>query len=152
MTSSRRTFLAAAGTSSVAPLLAAAVAPRKPAVEAEIRQRARAYMGQRYLLVDYYRIRRKLAFPLPVKDLSVRQVPVPSDSAYPWATWMTWELEERVNALGYAAEWFGDAGAARAAARDLEALAAWPAYRQYNQPDLSSGHSGRILWTAFRKW
>ena len=154
MKSSRRAFLAAAGAAGALPLPSGAAAPprNRQAIETEIRRRARHYAAQRYLVVDYYRIRRQLAFPLPVKDLSVRAVPVPSISGYPWATWMTWELEERVNALGYAAEWFRDPAFASAATADLEALAAWPAYRQYNQPDLSSGHAGRLLWTAYRKW
>jgi len=65
---------------------------------------------------------------------------------------MTWELEERVNALGWAAEWFGDEDARAAATADLTALAGWPKYRQYEGPDLSSGHAGRILWTAYTKW
>jgi hypothetical protein len=152
--SSRRSFLAGAAAGPVVPLLAASKAPvnHKP-VGAEIRRRADHYVGQRYLVVDYYRIRRKLAFPLPVRDLSVRDLVVPGiGSEYPWATWMTWELEERVNALGYCAEWFNDKRASALATRDLEALAAWPAYRQYDQPDLSSGHSGRLLWTAYAKW
>ena len=121
-------------------------------VESEIKKRADFYLSQRYLVVDYYRIRRKLAYPLPVKDLSLPEVEVPSITGYPWATWMTWELEERINSLGWAAEWFGDKKAQEAASADLEALASWPAYRQYDSPDLSSGHAGRILWTAFAKW
>jgi hypothetical protein len=85
--------------------------------------------------------------------LSIPDLQVPGiGSAYPWATWMMWELEERVNALGYSAEWFRDQSAAAAATRDLEALAGWPVYRQYDQPDLSSAHCGRLLWTAYTKW
>ena len=130
---------------------AAATPPARP-IHAEIRKRALACLGERRLVTDYYRIRRRMAFSLPVKSLSLRNVTVPSITDYPWATWMTWALEERVNALGYAAEWFHDEAAATAAARDLDALAAWPAYRQYEQPDLSSGHCGRLMWTALSKW
>jgi len=150
---SRRTFLFSAGGTCALPAAAGAVArPDRSAIENEIRRRAAGYLGQRYLVVDYYRIRRRLAFPLPVKDLSIRTVPVPTIADYPWATWMTWELEERVNALGWAAEWFHDQRFAAAAARDLEALAAWPRYCQYPNPDLSSAHAARLLWTAYRKW
>ena len=156
-TTSRRDFLLATGAAGSLPLPAGAPSTSretlKPAaIRDEIRRRARHYAAQRYLVVDYYRIRRKLAYPLPVRDLSLREVPVPTVPGYPWATWMLWELEERVNSLGWAAEWFGDKEFSAAATRDLEALAAWPRYRQYEQPDLSSGHCGRLLWTAYRKW
>ncbi len=124
----------------------------KEMVESEIRRRADFYLTQRHLVVDYYRIRRKLAYPLPVESLSIPQIEVPSIGDYPWAIWMTWELEERINALGWAAEWFGDEAAREAATTDLSALASWPAYRQYEGPDLSSGHAGRILWSACTKW
>ncbi len=121
-------------------------------VESEIRRRADFYLSQRYMVVDYYRIRRKLAYPLPVRSVSVPEVSVPSIDDYPWTVWMTWELEERVNSLGWAAEWFGDEGAQEAVAADLVELARWPEYRQYERPDLSAGHVGRILWTACTKW
>src|SRR5690348_4313668 len=113
---SRRSFLFAAGGSGVLP-----AAYRPPSrrdershritlslesIEQEIRRRADGYAAQHYLVVDYYRIRRKLAFPLPVRDLSIRSVPVPSVPGYPWATWMMWELEERDNSLALAAAWF----------------------------------------------
>ena len=124
----------------------------RESIEAEIRPRAEGWLGQRYLVVDYYRIRRQLAYQIPVESLSVPSVPVPTISDYPWATWMMWALEERVNSLGWAAEWTGDTEFARSAARDLEALSTWPKYCQYKQPDLSSGHAGRLLWTAFTKW
>jgi hypothetical protein len=146
--------LKTAGSGAVLPLIPGAAAAPHSRRDKEMRLRfvAQAYAAERYLVVDYYRIRRTLAFPLPVTDLSLRNVQVPTISGYPWATWMTWELEERVNTLGYAAEWFRDDTFAAAATRDLEALAAWPAYRQYEQPDLSSGHAGRLLWTAYTKW
>lgn len=146
---SRRAFLSAALGAFPA---AAASGLSRSGIEAEIRRRAEQHLAQRYLVVDYYRIRRKLAYALPVASLSLPAVPVPSIAEYPWATWMTWALEERVNALGWAAEWFRDGRFAAAAARDLEALAGWPKYCQYRQPDLSSGHAGRLLWTAYTKW
>lgn len=121
-------------------------------VETEVRRRADFYLSQRYLVVDYYRIRRRLAYSLPVESLSVPGIEVPSIEDYPWSIWMTWELEERVNALGWAAEWFEDNEAQKAAKTDLVALAEWPMYRQYEGPDLSSAHAGRILWTACTKW
>ncbi len=145
---SRRGFL---GSTMGAPLIAAAA--REPgAIDAEVRRRAVYHLPQRYLVVDYYRIRRRLAYSLPVASLSVPSVPAPTIPEYPWAIWMLWALEERVYSLGWAAEWFRDAAFARAASRDLEALAAWPKYCQLRQPDLSSAHAGRLMWVALTRW
>lgn len=162
MATSRRRFvqstaglLAAGGAAGApAPVKAPAAARQlsREDVEAEIRRRADHYLGQRRLVVDYYRIRRQLAYPLPVTSLSIPEMPVPGIPGYPWATWLTWELEERIDSLGWSAEWFGRQDCARAAARDLEALTAWPKYCQYPNPDLSSGHAARMLWTAYTKW
>jgi len=121
-------------------------------VEAEIRRRADFYLSQDRLVVDYYRIRRKLAYPLPIRSLSIPSVPVPGIPEYPWPTWMVWGLEERIASLGWVAEWFGDEKARETVSKDLEALAAWPEYRQYGGPDLSSGHAGRMLWWAYHQW
>lgn len=122
------------------------------AIETELRRRAQAFMQQPRLVVDYYRIGRKLAYPLPVSSLSIPDVPVPGLPNYPWATWMLWTLEERIVSLGWTAEWFQDREARQAAIADLAALAQWPEFRQYDMPDLSSGHAGRILWTAATRW
>lgn len=122
------------------------------AVEAELRRRAQEHLGQPRLVVDYYRVGRKIAYPLPVPSLSLPDVPIPGIASYPWATWLLWTLEERITALGWAAEWFHDAPARQAAAADLAALAQWPEYRQYATPDLSAGHAGRILATAVTRW
>jgi len=121
-------------------------------IEAEIHRRATAFLGQRRLAVDYYRIRRKLAYPLPVGELPHPGIRVPSIPAYPWAIWMLWELEERIGSLGWAAEWFGDEPARRAAAADLSALAHWPEYSEREGLDLASGHAGRFMWTAHTRW
>ncbi|HSB15861.1 MAG TPA: heparinase II/III family protein [Bryobacteraceae bacterium] len=117
-----------------------------------MRRRAASYAGQQRLVVDYYRIRRRLAFPLPLRSAVLPSVPVPTISDYPWTVWLLWELEERVNSLGWAAEWFGNPEYVRLAARDLEALSEWPKFRQYEQPDLGAGHAGRLLWSALTKW
>ncbi len=119
---------------------------------AELKRRADDFLPQKYLVVDYYRIRRKLAYPLPIIGLSLPSLTVPSLPDYPWATWMLWALEERVNSLGWTAERLSKPEYARVAARDIEALCAWPAYCQYRQPDLSSAHAGRILWGSCTRW
>ncbi|MFV2066048.1 MAG: heparinase II/III family protein, partial [Pirellulales bacterium] len=122
------------------------------AVENEIRRRADRYLARNRLIVDYYRIGRQLVYPLPVESLSLPKIQVPTINVYPWATWMTWELEERVGSLGWAGEWFGDERARRATIADLAALARWPRYAQYRGPDLSSGHAGRLMWLAHSRW
>ena len=122
------------------------------AVDADMRRRARWQLEQTRLVVDYYRIGRKLAYPLPLSSLTIPDVRVPSIPNYPWATWLLWTLEERICSLGWTAEWFGDEQAREAAAADLTALSQWPAYQQFAGPDLSSAHAGRILWTACTRW
>lgn len=118
------------------------------AVEAEMQRRAREFQPQRRLLVDYYRIGRKLAYPLPLTSLTVPDVQVPGIPGYPWSTWLSWTLEERVLALGWGAEWFEEKQAQDAAAADLAALADWPQYGK----SLDSAHMGRVLWTACTRW
>jgi hypothetical protein len=126
----------------------------KTQIEAEIRRRADHYLPLTHLVVDYYRIRRRVAYPLPVREFTILKFPLPPprSSDYPWATWMSWELEERIGSLGWAREWFGDAKAGDAAIADISALADWPRYRQYPQPDLSLGHTARTLWSAYTHW
>ena len=103
-------------------------------------------------MVNYYRVGRRLTYPLPLASLSIPDVVVPGIADYPWTVWMLWALEERILSLGWAAEWFRDPTFARAAAADLEALARWPEYRQYPKPDLGSAHAGRILFNAVTRW
>lgn len=157
----RRNCLKALGLSTGAALLAAparalatadAAGWDRAAIEGELRRRAAEQLRRRQLIVDYYRIRMKLAYPLPVASLSLPDVQIPSVPNYPWATWMLWALEERLLSLGWAAEWLADASARAAATVEVEALARWPAYRQYPQPDLSAAHAARILSTALASW
>lgn len=130
-----------------------ALAQDRPlAIKSEIGRRASAQCRQPRLVVDYYRIHRKLSYPLPLPELSVPDVVVPGLPQYPWATWMLWAIEERIHSLGWAAEWLQDATAREMATADLAALSQWPKYQQYPQPDLSSAHAGRILWTASTAW
>jgi hypothetical protein len=118
----------------------------------ELQRRARHYLSQKFLVVDYYRIRRRLAYPLPIRELQIPEIPVPGIANYPWATWMLWELEERINALGWAAQLLQNEEAKNAAAIDLWNLSQWPRYRQYDSLDLSLGHAARILGNAQRQW
>lgn len=125
---------------------------RRCAIEDELKRRAKRYQSETRLLVDYYRIRRKVAYPLPVTSTSIPEFPVPNIPVYPWATWMTWELEERVNSLGWGRELLKEESAEQPVLDDLNALAQWPSYRQYNAPDLCLGHCARILCRAHRNW
>ncbi|MBI3831484.1 MAG: heparinase II/III family protein [Planctomycetes bacterium] len=125
------------------------------AIEAEIRRRADWHLKQTHLFVDYYRVRRRLAYPLPVRAFHISEIKVRRDYSrdYPWATWMTWALEERIACLSFAGHSLDNAACREAAARDVEALASWPAYRQYDKPDLSLGHAARTLYANVRyKW
>ncbi|CAK0750165.1 Heparinase II/III family protein [Gammaproteobacteria bacterium] len=117
-------------------------------IDGQLRHRAAEQLRARRLVVDYYRIRRRVAYPLPVPSLLIPDIRVAELSNYPWATWMLWALEERMTTLGLAVQWLSDDAARRAVLADLAALAQWPQYRQYPQPDLSSAHAGRILWRA----
>jgi hypothetical protein len=104
------------------------------------------------MVVNYHRVRCQLAYPLPVSSIVIPSISVGNAQNYSWSYWMIWQLEERVNALRWAAEWFKDRDFVRCLSRDLEALAVWPKLYQHAQPDLTSGDTGRILWTAYTKW
>ncbi|MCG3178384.1 MAG: hypothetical protein BIFFINMI_00711 [Phycisphaerae bacterium] len=122
-------------------------------IEAELRRRADRFLPQRRLIVDYYRVRRRLAYPLPVAGIRDPRYPLRDrDGHYPWAIWLLWSLEERINALGWTGELLGAPACRRAACDDLAALAAWPTWRELDKPDLSSGHAGRLLVSARADW
>lgn len=112
---------------------------------AEIRRRAAEEVSRKFLPVPYYRIRQNLAFSLPVTQFPshcswVRDIP-----EYPYAIWVLWTLEERLSALGWAAEKNNDQAAQACAIRDLRAFCQWQAYRHLHLPDLCLAHSARIL-------
>ena len=54
--------------------------------------------------------------------------------------------------MGWTSEIFANPLIRKAALNNLEALAQWPAYRQYDRHDLALGHSARLLWTAYTQW
>lgn len=123
----------------------------------ELNRRVRRHLPQTRLLVDYYRIRRRAAFPLPVTGPWPLPEAMPlrfiSDMRYPWGIWMAWALEERLQVLGQAAGQPGaDPAIARVAARELDALADWPCYHQLEGPDLMPAHLSRVLHDALFCW
>jgi hypothetical protein len=113
-----------------------------PSSKREILRRASVYRRETCLVVDFYRIRQKLFFPLPAEDFPENLSAVRGLPNYPYATWMLWTLEERIFALGWAAEWGGHTTAVH---RDLEALSGWTRLRHNPAPDLCSAHITRIL-------
>ncbi len=118
-----------------------------------LRARANGFLNETILRVDYYRIRRKLAFPLPVKALPQIPLTVTGIERYPWSIWLAWELEERVSSLGWLAELDSNDAARRTAESDLEALASWPVYREYaDMPSLCLAHCSRLMALAVREW
>jgi hypothetical protein len=120
------------------------------AIAIELGRRAASHLADGRLRVDYYRIRRSLSYPLPVRSLHVASLPLRgiAGADYPWSIWLAWALEERLHALGQ-----GEAAETRQAAIcDLQALAAWPTFRQYDKPDLCLGHCLRTLATAWNSW
>ena len=115
---------------------------------AELARRAAWYRQQRVLTVDYYRIRQKVAFTLPLVRPALPAFPVRGLPAYPWLTWLSWSYEERLHALAAHAKLADDEACRECVRRELRALASWPGYRQYDSPDLSAGHLLRLLGIA----
>jgi hypothetical protein len=122
------------------------------AIDAELKTRAGRYLSRKQLVVDYYRIGRRLAFGLPVGEIPRPGLPVPGIPDYPWEIWFSWELEERVNALGWAAQWFGDKEAAAAGTAELRAIVRWPEFTTTGRIDLCLGHVARTLCQAYTSW
>lgn len=106
------------------------------------------------LVVDYYRIRRQLAWPLPVMFEGEPDIPTRLGSTYPWSIWLMWSLEQRVNALAWSANRGGkDAKQhARLANDDLAAITRWPVHAGHPQPDLMLGHVARLIAKAHAHW
>ena len=97
----------------------------------EIANRASRLGAERFLLVHYYRIRKRLAVPLPITDSLPQAYAVRNfSSPYPWAIWLKWALEDRMLALGEYVCQTGNAAARTAVEADLSALAAWKSYRE----------------------
>lgn len=66
----------------------------------EVERRGAASLAEQDLIVDYYRIGYRLAWPLPI---AIRPdgfpAAIPGIPRYPWLTWIGWQLEERWAAL-----------------------------------------------------
>jgi len=120
--------------------------------EEAIMSRAERFSRQDVLVADFYRIYRKLAYPLPVREIYHPSFHVTGIPGYPWEIWMTWDLEQRINSMGWAAHWSGDERLRELVRRDLEALAGWPEYDVWERPHLAGAHCTRIMAGAWRNW
>lgn len=119
----------------------------------ELALRAKRLLCHKFLTVDYYRVRRKVAVPLPVTGLMNASIPVRGFTAvYPWSIWLLWSLEDRLLALGEHVEATGDAKTRAVVERELFELTQWQAYRCGARIDLPCSHAMRILWTALTQW
>lgn len=127
---------------------------RAASITAELRRRVAEHLPRTHLFVDYYRIRRRVAYPLPIRAMPRPELPIRGfKPAYPWPIWMIWALEERIGVLGDAAERSCDDMARRIASEELAALCEWPDYRQSEaEPHLVIAHVARILCTAVERW
>ncbi len=127
-------------------------AAARPGIRQLIGQRAAGYADDQVLVADFYRIHRKLAYPLPVTEIYHPDFNVTGISGYPWEIWMTWDLEQRVFSLGWAAQWTADERYRELVRRDLTALAAWPRYDARRRPHLAGAHAARLMVSAYRNW
>lgn len=108
---------------------------------------------QSRLMVDYYRIRRKISFPLPLDQFYLLKIPSKSISGYPWSIWMVWRLEERFHALYNGYFFQKDQASGELLQKELGHFAKWTTYNELkSQPDLSTGHCGRLLFKALQDW
>ena len=119
----------------------------------ELATRANKQLHLKFLAVDYYRIRNKVAVPLPVSGLVDTSAPARGFTAvYPWSIWLLWSLEDRLLALGEHVAVSGDAQAQVVVERELLTLAQWRTFRCGARIDLPCSHAMRILWTALTQW
>lgn len=117
-----------------------------------LEQRADRMARQDHLLVDFYRIYRKLAYPLPVTSIAPHEIQVEGIARYPWEIWMIWKLEDRVHSLAWSGQWSNNEVHRSLVERDLLALARWPGYNVWEEPHLSVGHIGRLMAVALDEW
>lgn len=121
-------------------------------INALVQSRAEQAVVQTHLVVDYYRIRRRIAVPLPVKGLLTHTLPLPFQGNYPWDTWLAWALEERLNQLGCAACWSGSEHLQNATDAELRVLADWERHGSAAAPSLVMSALPRVMLRALREW
>lgn len=127
---------------------------RNNEITQELRSRADRAISAKRLVVDYYRIRRKLSYPLPLTELHHdHSFPLRfRGKTYPWGVWSSWALDERFNVLAWSALHDSNDEAKDLLNRDLHALAQFPKWNQHDQPDLSFGHLARCASLGLTEW
>ncbi len=133
--------------------VATQVSPRD--IDMELRRRMERQLPQTHLLVDYYRIRRRIAYPLPISELTFPSSKPRGFENYPWGIWLSWSLEERIMALGWAGTWFQNERAREVVRRDIEGLARLPwdaSFADLPALTLILAHLSRTLSVAHREW
>lgn len=109
-----------------------------------IKDKAQKNKNNKKLFVDFYRIRRKLAFDIPFvslgKDdfLKIRNF----QPSYPYEIWVLWALEDRI----FSFLDFEDC--VDFLERDVQALISLPDYRYSYRLDLKFSHIVRILYSV----
>jgi len=125
----------------------------RESVQAVLRQRVDWQAGQQRLVVHFYRIRRRLTYPLPVVDVNEPAFPTSLSIAYPWNIWLMWALEDRLHALAWSARHDGQATHQRLVEDQLKAMEQWQRLsRDGSTPELMAGHLGKLLATVYQRW
>jgi len=95
----------------------------------ELRNRADYEKSRKELIVSYYRIGYKIAYPLPLCEMPLNMPEgIPGRSYYPWSIWLAWELRERWYALYYAWRSLKDREAGELLQSELASLSKWSTY------------------------
>jgi len=115
-----------------------------------ILSRATFEKSRRELDVYYYRIGYTLAFQLPVTNRPVNNdLPQVLAGGYPWATWLSWELENRWRILHSAWRTYGDNESGLVLQKELAALGGWDRFvEDNNQVTLYTAHLAACLSLA----
>jgi hypothetical protein len=113
---------------------------------------------RREMDVYYYRIGHTMGYPLPLAGRpGLKELPAPLPGrAYPWLTWLAWDLEDRWRLLHVAWRQFGDREAGVLLQRELAALAGWDHFYEVDgNVGLLTGHLAASLSLALQdtsKW
>jgi hypothetical protein len=113
-------------------------------------KRAAFEKSRRELDVYYYRIGYTIAFQLPVSHRPLnKDLPQVLAGGYPWATWLSWDLENRWRILHEAWRKYDDKNAGILLQRELAALEGWDRFVEDNkQVTLYTAHLAACLSLA----
>src|SRR5690242_13719532 len=113
---------------------------RQTEITDQLQRRAQKLLGERRLVVDYYRIRRRLAFPWPLPAMPALKFKARTFDNYVWHTWLSWRIEERLNTLAWAADLAGDDSSRQRASNEILSVARWPDHTSGSPLDLCFSH------------